>query len=103
MTEIVPLNRNLIWQDSFDPVVFKRWPKNNNTGRIHEPEHELNLLSTLADIYNVSTTVEADPSLSSQENISVILLKHVLWLFFKNIYLKLIMRNKNYMYVRILL
>lgn len=68
---IVPLNRNVVQQDSFDPVVFQRWQKNHNVARVHEPDTDLNLPSTSANINKVAITIEAGPSSSSQEDISI--------------------------------
>ncbi|XP_030751409.1 uncharacterized protein LOC115878935 [Sitophilus oryzae] len=68
---IVPLNRGVIKEDSFDPVVFQRWQNNHKVASVQEPDLDLNMPSTSININEVQNIIEAGPSSSSQENISI--------------------------------
>ncbi|XP_072401138.1 uncharacterized protein [Diabrotica undecimpunctata] len=61
---IVPLNRNIIQQDLFDPVALQRWQKTRNVARFDGPD--LTLPSTSAKNNENPITVEAQPTPARQ-------------------------------------
>lgn len=68
---IVPLNRNIVKQDSFDPIVFQRWLKHQNVASSDEPDCNTNVQELSTKISAVPIPDEATPSTSSHEDVYI--------------------------------
>ncbi|XP_072400688.1 uncharacterized protein [Diabrotica undecimpunctata] len=91
---IVPLNRNIIQQDLFDPLALQRWQKTRNVARFDGPD--LTLPSTSAKNNENPITVEAQSTSSSTDIQTFQETEKILDVSYEELLLRSTKRENNY-------